>query len=307
MDLTQLSAYLERDAAWVVFLNVLLEQAGLPVPAVPTLLMAGSIAASGEQLGLALLAATVGSLIADAFWYAIGRRYGYQVLAGLCKISINPGSCVSQTEARFTRWGLKSLIIAKFVPGFSTVAPPIAGALRMPLPGFLIASAIGAALWAGIALVAGWAMRTQVRAAILILEEHSGRALALIVIIAGTWIGWKLVKKYRFQRLARISHVTIDELLAAMNQSDEILLLDLRGPTLIAAEGLIPGATVTDHDRLLTTVRDWPKSQPIVTLCACPEDASAILAASTLRKSGYHAAKPLRGGYEAWAKAALAR
>ena len=80
MDLTQLSAYLERDAAWVVFLNVLLEQAGLPVPAVPTLLMAGSIAASGGQLGLVLLAATVGSLIADAFWYAIGRRYGYQVL-----------------------------------------------------------------------------------------------------------------------------------------------------------------------------------------------------------------------------------
>ena len=198
MDLTQLSAYLERDAAWVVFLNVLLEQAGLPVPAVPTLLMAGSIAASGGQLGLVLLAATVGSLIADAFWYAIGRRYGYQVLAGLCKISINPGSCVSQTEARFMRWGLKSLVIAKFIPGFSTVAPPIAGALRMPLPGFLIASAIGAALWAGIALVAGWAMRTQVRAAILILEEHSGRALALIVIVAGAWIGWKLWKKYRF-------------------------------------------------------------------------------------------------------------
>ena len=307
MDLTQLSAYLERDAAWVVFLNVLLEQAGLPVPAVPTLLMAGSIAASGGQLGLVLLAATVGSLIADAFWYAIGRRYGYQVLAGLCKISINPGSCVSQTEARFMRWGLKSLVIAKFIPGFSTVAPPIAGALRMPLPGFLIASAIGAALWAGIALVAGWAMRTQVRAAILILEEHSGRALALIVIVAGAWIGWKLWKKYRFHRLARISHVTIDELLAAMKQSDEILLLDLRGPTLIAAEGPIAGATVTNHDRLLTTVRDWPKNQPIVTLCACPQDASAIQAASTLRKSGYHAAKPLRGGYEAWAKAALAR
>lgn len=300
MDLTQLAAWLERDAAWVVFLNVLLVQAGLPVPAVPTLLLAGSIAAGAGQLGLGLLAAIAGSILADALWYFIGRRYGYQVLAGLCRISINPGSCVSQTEARFKRWGLKSLVIAKFIPGFSTVAPPIAGALRMPLSRFLAASAVGAGLWAGVALLVGWAMRAQVRAAIQILQEHGGRALTLVVVVIGGWIGWKLWKKYQFHRLARMPHITIDELLSAMNAGDEILLLDLRGPALIAEEGEIPGATITDHDRLLASVRHWPKSQPIVTLCACPHDASAIMAASTLHKSGYQAAKPLKGGYEAW-------
>ena len=303
MDLTQLAVYLERDAAWVVFLNVLLEQAGLPVPAVPTLLLAGSIAASAGQLGLGLLAAIAGSILADALWYVIGRRYGYQVLAGLCRISINPGSCVSQTEARFTRWGLKSLIIAKFIPGFSTVAPPIAGALRMPISSFLAASAIGAALWAGVALMVGWAMRAQVRAAIQILLEHGGRALTLVVVVVSGWIGWKLWKKYQFRRLARMPHITIDELLAALNARENILLLDLRGPLLIQEEGAIPGATMTDQGQLLAAVRDWPKGLPIVTLCACPQDASAILAASTLRKSGYQAAKPLKGGYEAWVAA----
>ena len=307
MDITQLSVYLERDAGWFVFLNVLLEQAGFPVPAVPTLLLAGSIASGGAQLALALLAATAGSIIADAAWYLVGRRYGYQVLTGLCRISINPGSCVSQTEAKFMRWGLKSLVIAKFIPGFSTVAPPIAGALRMPFSGFLVASAIGAALWAGTALVLGWALRAQVLATIQILEDHSARALTLIVLVIGGWIGWKLWKKYRFHQLARIPHMTVGELLAALKESDKILMLDLRGPAMIAETGLVAGAKVTDHDHLLATVRDWPKNQPIVTLCACPQDASAIQAAATLRKSGYKAARPLKGGYEAWVTALPAR
>lgn len=105
MDLAQLTDALQRDAAWVVFLNVLLQQLGLPVPAVPTLLLAGSLAASPLH-GMQLLAAAVlASVLADWVWYLAGRSFGYRVLAGLCRLSINPGSCVSATEARFTRWG----------------------------------------------------------------------------------------------------------------------------------------------------------------------------------------------------------
>lgn len=131
MDIAQITDTLRQDAVTVVFLNVLLQQIGLPVPAVPTLLLAGSLAASTGSLGQVLAAAVAASVVADWLWYWSGKMFGYRVLAGLCKLSINPSSCVSQTEARFIRWGVSSLVVAKFIPGFSTVAPPIAGALRM--------------------------------------------------------------------------------------------------------------------------------------------------------------------------------
>ena len=113
MDIAQLRQTLEHDAVALVFMNVLLQQIGLPVPAVPTLLVAGSLAASPWALGKVLAAAILASVIADAIWYAAGRRFGYRVLAGLCRLSINPASCVSQTEARFVRWGLSSLVVAQ--------------------------------------------------------------------------------------------------------------------------------------------------------------------------------------------------
>ena len=106
VDITQISETLREDAVTVVFVNVLLQQIGLPVPAVPTLLLAGSLAATPGSLGKMLAAAIVASVLADWIWYGSGKVFGYRVLAGLCKLSINPSSCVSQTEARFIRWGV---------------------------------------------------------------------------------------------------------------------------------------------------------------------------------------------------------
>lgn len=134
----------------MVFANVFLQQLGLPIPAVPTLLVVGSLVAGISETGLIIVAMVLASVLADWIWYLSGRAFGYRVLSGLCKLSINPASCVTQTEDRFLRWGLWSLVVAKFIPGFSTVAPPIAGALRMSLSGFLTAAAAGALLWGGV-------------------------------------------------------------------------------------------------------------------------------------------------------------
>lgn len=303
MEISLLGESLQRDAIWVVFLNVLLQQIGLPVPAVPTLLLAGSLASTPGQLGEILGAAIVASVFADWLWYLAGRFFGYRVLSGLCKLSINPASCVSQTEARFVRWGLGSLVVAKFIPGFSTVAPPIAGALRMTLPGFLLAAALGAALWAGLALGTGWVLRQQVQAAIDAIDAHTGGALILLAGIFVSWLGWKLWQKYRFRRLAALPHITPNELLAVLTSDHPPLLLDLRGPAMIAELGPIAGASMAEHDRLLAAVGDWPREQPIVTLCACPEDAGAIQAARQLLQAGYRSVRPLRGGYAAWQEA----
>ena len=300
MELSQISESLQRDAVWVVFLNVLLQQAGLPVPAVPTLLLAGSLAVSSNQLANILAAAIVASVIADWMWYLAGRAFGYRVLSGLCKLSINPGSCVSQTEARFVRWGLGSLVVAKFIPGFSTVAPPIAGSLRMALPGFLLAAAAGAALWAGLALGTGWVLRREVETVISALDEQAGSVLVVIVGVVAIWLSWKLWQKYRFRQWSAVPHITPAELLAAMEAQQPLLLLDLRGHSMVAETGPIVGATIAEHNRLLDAVGNWPRNQPIVTLCACPEDAGAVQAARRLLAEGYLSVRPLRGGYEAW-------
>jgi membrane protein DedA with SNARE-associated domain/rhodanese-related sulfurtransferase len=300
MDIAEIAGALERNATPVVFVNVLLQQLGLPVPAVPTLLLAGGLVAAPPALLGVLAAAVVASVVADAAWYLAGRVFGYRVLAGLCRLSINPASCVSQTEARFVRWGLPSLVLAKFIPGFSTVAPPIAGALRMSLAGFLLASAVGALLWAGLAMAAGWLLRGAVPDAIAALDRHGGSAAFVLVAGLGIWLAWKLWQRHRFRTRSAVPHITLAELEAALGADEPPLLLDLRGASMVAETGPIPGAVVAEHDRLEHAVRGWPKDRPIVTLCACPEDAGAVQAARRLVEQGFTSVRPLKGGYEAW-------
>lgn len=302
MDITPISETLQRDAVWVVFANVLLQQLGLPVPAVPTLLVAGSIAHTAGQVAPMLAAAVLASVVADVLWYAAGRVFGYRVLSGLCRLSLNPASCVSATEERFIRWGVWSLVVAKFVPGFSTVAPPIAGSLRMPLPSFLAAAAVGAALWAGAALLAGHLLRAEVQTALEFMSRHATTTVVAITLGLAAWLGWKLWQRRRFGQLAAIPHLTPSELQAALDSRTPPLLLDFRGPAMVAQTGPITGARQADLDSLARAVGDWPKHRDIVTLCACPEDATAVRAARSLTMLGYTSVRPLEGGYDAWVR-----
>src|SRR5262245_30574161 len=154
--MTRLVHYVIRYGVPLIFVNVFAEQLGAPIPAVPALVVGGALTRDGRMSSTHLLiAAVVASLIADFIWFELGRRFGYRILKTLCKISLSPDSCVRDTEARFERWGLKSLLIAKFIPGFSTVAPPLAGAAKQSRVAFVIYDGIGALLWAGSAVAAG--------------------------------------------------------------------------------------------------------------------------------------------------------
>src|SRR5205814_5993077 len=171
--MSRLIHYLVRYGVSLVFLNVFAEQIGMPVPAVPTLIVAGALARNGRMSSThtILIAAVAASLIADWIWFLLGRRYGYRILRTLCRISLSPDSCVRDTEARFERWGMKSLLFAKFVPGFSTVAPPLAGAAGRSTLAFVIYDGIGALIWAGSAVAAGRAFHRAIDRVLLALEN----------------------------------------------------------------------------------------------------------------------------------------
>lgn len=297
-----LPASLAHYGPWLVFGNVLLQQLGAPVPVWPTLLVAGSLAAGWPQLAAALAAAVAAAMLADRLWYLLGRRHGYKVLALLCRLSINPGSCVTQTEQRFAHWGAPALLAAKFVPGFSAVAAPVAGLARMPVARFTLAAAGGATLWAGTALLLGWLLREQVGQALALLRTHGPLALLGLAVALALWLGGKFWRRQRFLHWATMPHIEADALRAALASATPPRLLDLRGAAFAASDPIAQADAVELH-QLAHQAQAWPRDTAIVTLCACPQDASAIRAAQQLLRLGFVDVRPLRGGYEAWSAA----
>jgi membrane protein DedA with SNARE-associated domain/rhodanese-related sulfurtransferase len=284
----------------LVFFNVLLQQLGAPVPAVPTMILSASL--SGQWSGIFVLAvvATSASLIADWAWYIAGRFYGYRVLAVLCKLSINPESCVSQTESRFRVWGPWSLVVAKFIPGFSTVAPPIAGAVKMSILSFTIASAAGAFLWAMAALLAGWLFKDQVNAIYAALQDNLFVVGIVAALICAFWLMWKLARRDAFQARLKLPKVPAAEVFALVKAGQSNLrLIDLR-PAIVQEAEPLAGWLPANAESALAAARAWPKTDLIVTMCACPDDVSAAHVAGLLRKQGYRQSKAMDGGYEAW-------
>jgi membrane protein DedA with SNARE-associated domain len=254
----------------LVFGNVLLAQAGLPLPALPMLIVAGALVRDGQlSLTLVLLAAVAGSLLGDLPWYVAGRVAGYRVLRVLCRVSIEPDSCVKQTETTFERWGAPSLLVAKFVPGFSTVAPPISGAMRLGLPSFLIYSAAGALLWAGVAVALGVIFHTQVDSVIQWLSEKGTFAVLVLGLVVGFYIIVKWIERRMFIRVMRMARVTADELRKMMQDKRPIIILDARSSTARKIDPRrIPGAVAVDITAHEHPIGDVTPEHHIVVYCS---------------------------------------
>ncbi|HEY1057731.1 MAG TPA: VTT domain-containing protein [Limnobacter sp.] len=284
----------------LVFVNVLLQQLGAPVPAVPTMVVTAGLSTSWANVVVLAMVATLASLLADWVWYAAGRYYGYRVLSGLCRLSINPESCVSTTELRFRNWGPWSLVLAKFIPGFSTVAPPIAGAVKMPVLNFTLASALGAFLWAFAAMLAGWLFQDQVSALFDVFRSNWMAMLLVVGLIVSVWLLWKISRRLAYaakMKSPRISPADLQQFLGSVNEP--VRLLDLRPEPIKQAEPLA-GWLDANPDTVLAQASQWGAGDVIVTMCACPGDVTANHVASTLQEAGFLNAKTLEGGYGAW-------
>lgn len=252
-----------------VVLNVFLEQIGLPIPAVPTLVVAGALAREGKLPALPLVALPVlAALVADLAWFLFGRRHGGTALRLICKLSLSPDSCVRQTEALFTRLGLGALLVAKFVPGLSTVAPPLAGASGMAVATFLLLDAGGSLLWAGGALALGALFSRQVSEVLAALESLGGGAAALLAVALLLYVAWRAWERRRFTREFTTTRIAPDELAARLAAGDPPSLWDVRSAAARARDGRsIPGARLLRMEAILEDFAGHPLDREIVLYC----------------------------------------
>ena len=296
--------FLLQNGYLLLFAFVLAEQSGLPIPSTPMLLAAGALAGLGRMnLAFAWSLAIVASLIGDTLWFALGRWRGFYILNVFCRISLEPDTCVQKTQTTYGKHGANWLLFAKFVPGLSTIAPPMAGMFKVTIWRFLGMDTAGAVLWSGAYLVVGWIFRDQLElVAALLARLGSG----LIVVLVGgivLYIAFKYIQRQRVYRDLRIARITPAELRRRMDKSEHVIVIDLRSD-FEQAEGRIPGSLIAVGDNveeLISTIDPTHIAESEVVLyCSCPNEISSARAAMRLKRHGVKRVRPLEGGFPVW-------
>jgi len=297
---------LQQYGLWLVFANVLALQAGLPVPAYPVLIVAGAYAAmGGNPLWALVVVGVFASLIADTGWYSAGRLFGMRILSTLCKVSLSQDGCVRQTESIFQRFGPASMLFAKFVPGFASVATALAGALRLPYWMFVLFDAMGAALWVGVGVGLGYLFRNAIEEVMAKLSSLGKYGLALVIAGFVVWILVKWFRRYMFIKQLRMDRVSVQELRDLMAERKVNAIVDVRSPLSQKATGRIPGARTVDMQKISEGFEGVAPDGEVIVYCACPNEATAVKVAQKLIKLGYKRIRPLHGGIDAWIEAGL--
>jgi membrane protein DedA with SNARE-associated domain/rhodanese-related sulfurtransferase len=298
----ELLQFVVRHGYTLVLAWVFVEQAGLPIPSAPLLLAAGALAGTRQMnLWLAISFAMLGAVASDSMWYELGRRKGVRVLQLLCRISLEPDSCVRRTQVRFGKSGARVLLVAKYIPGLNAMAAPLAGIIRMGWRRFLLFDVLGAMLWVSSFVLTGYVFsgeleRVAARAAYL-----GTWALVLILAAFAGYIGWKYYNRQRFLRKLRISRITPEELKGKIDSGEDVIIVDLRHALDFEAQPeTIPGALHMDAAELEEAHDVIPRDREIVLFCACPNEVTAARLALLLRSKGITRIRPLAEGYEGW-------
>ncbi len=267
--MTGIVDFLVRYGGALLFGVVLAEQVGLPLPAVPLLLAAGTLAGSGAMsLGVALGLPVLASLLGDTLWYELGRRRGSQVLNLLCRISLEPDSCVRRTENLFVRHGVRSLLLAKFIPGLGTVAPPLAGIFGVSPPRFLLYDALGALFWAECFVGLGYLFSHQLERVAAYAARLGSTLVVLLVGAAAAYVLFKLVQRQRVIRGLRVARITPEELRQMLDAGEDLMIVDLRHA--LEAEAVpytIPGALRLAPEEVPHRHHEIPRDRDIILYC----------------------------------------
>lgn len=300
--MTETTQFLVDHGGPVLFAAIFLEQLGLPLPAVPWLLAAGALSATGKLSPLHALGLTVvACLVADLVWFYLGRYGGHRVLALLCRISLEPDSCVRRTQDAFARYGLRGLVAAKFVPGLSTVAPPLAGMSGLGVGRFLVFDGLGSLLYGGCFIGLGVLFRNQLEKLGAALAGIGGGALGVLAGLAAAYVGFKYFQRWRLLRRLRGARVTVDELRRKQAAGEALTILDLRSRTELEQDpAVISGAMHLSVDEVQSRQHEIPRDQDVVVYCSCPNEITSARVALLFQRQGLTRVRPLLGGIAAW-------
>lgn len=290
----------------IVFLNVFVEQLGAPIPAYPVLVVTGALEGADAVRLLWLVAVAVGAaLIADLLWYQAGKAYGHRVLGRICRISLSPDACIRQTETVYGRWGARSLLVAKFVPGFASIASALAGVMGTPLRSFVLYDGLGALIWVGSAVYLGSLFSSTVEDLLGVLTALGQWGLLLLAVALGLFILRKWWQRHRLVRSLRMPRISVRELAGLHAQGVQPTVIDVRALPQYR-QGHIPGALSWElrprcaeepHAHLLP---QHAHPHGLVIYCDCPNEISAARLARQLQRAGFANVRPLVGGLKAW-------
>jgi membrane protein DedA with SNARE-associated domain len=247
---------------------VFAEQGALPVPSVPLLVAVGAVARAQKLSAVAAIACCVaGALMADSVWFYFGRHRGKRVLRFLCRVSLSPDSCVRQTENAFAKYGVKTLLIAKFVPGLNAVAAPLAGDSGIALWRFLAVDAAGVVLWSGTYIGAGYLFADQLELTLSYIQQLGVGLAILIAALFALWIFWKFVQRWRFLKQLDVARITPEELRDRLDAGEDLFVVDMRGAHEEAASS-IPGAVRLSAEQLTANPGQIPRNREIILFCS---------------------------------------
>ena len=253
----------------LLFLWVLVEQSGLPIPATPLLLAAGALAGRGRMnLALAVLAAAVGCFAADVFWYCFGKRRGAIVLNLLCRIAMEPDSCVRRTESRFEKWGERTLLFCKFIPGLNTAAPALAGMVGISFPRFVVFSFTGGLLWTLAYVFLGFLFSRQLDRVARDAHMLGGGLLVLYGSAVVAYVLYRWRERERFLKQVKGDRITPDELKHQLEAGEHPVIIDLRHPLDVLSNPLtLPGALQISPEELEERNTEITRDGEVVLFC----------------------------------------
>jgi membrane protein DedA with SNARE-associated domain len=252
----------------LLFCWLLLEQGALPLPSIPLLLACGALARSGQLHPLMVVASGLAAcLIADNVWFQLGRRKGGKVLRFLCRIALEPDSCVRRTENAFLRYGIQSLLVSKFVPGLNAVAAPLAGSSGASLARFLLFDTSGALIWILTYTGLGYLFSDQIETVGAYAARMGSWLVMLLIAAAGAWIGWKYIQRQRFLKRISVARITPEELRSKLDAGEDVFVIDLRSQREFDQDA-IPGAMHMPTDQLADRHRDIPRDRDVILFCS---------------------------------------
>ncbi|WP_244197925.1 DedA family protein/thiosulfate sulfurtransferase GlpE [Caballeronia ptereochthonis] len=299
----------DRFGPAIVFVNVMGSALGLPVPAMPTMIVVGAsialMAVNGSAFWPPLLGvlcvAVAGGVLGDLVWFQGGRKYGDKTLKTICKLSLSRDTCVKKTERFFGRWGVRILLVAKFIPGLSLVSVPLAGAMGVKLRSFVAHDGAGVALWGAVGLGVGIIFAAQLEMVFAMISQLGRQAVVVIAVLLAIYVMYRWWRRRALMATLEKARISVDELYALMNNEPLPVVFDIRSPEKRMLDPFaIPGSLFADERDLANIIESYDKSRKVIIYCSCPNEVSAAWMAKTMRNAGFVDVVPLTGGLDAW-------